>query len=271
LIPSGTSVYDIKNEVINDLSIVEERKKENILLLGWNPRILRVVQELNNYIKSTSHIDIVANLPQPQVLENYASDSLTELNFTYKQADTSSRKALEELNIFQYDYVMLFSYDLNDIQKSDSITLITLLHIRDMCDRAGKSLNVVSEMLDIKNRELAEVTNADDFIVSDKMLSLLITQVSENKDLMRVFEDILNEKGSEIYMKPISNYIQLDIEVNFYTLIEAAQRKGHTAIGYRIMQDKHNIEKAYGVVINPDKSKNILFAPEDKLIVLAED
>ena len=40
-------------------------------------------------------------------------------------------------------------------------------------------------MLDVRNRELAEVTQADDFIVSDKLVSLMLAQVSENKDLTR--------------------------------------------------------------------------------------
>ncbi len=271
LTPSGKSDVLLNNAIINDLKTGLERKKENILLLGWNPKIIKVIGELGNYIHAKSKIDIVANIPKPELLETHIKELSANVNLEYKQADTSNRKALESLNVFQYDYIMLFSYNLDDIQKSDSITLITLLHLRDMSERADKDLNVVSEMLDIKNRELAEITNADDFIVSDKMLSLLITQVSENKGLMRVFEDILDEKGSEIYMKPITDYIHADAGADFYTLIESAQRKGHTAIGYRIMKEQRDAGKTYGICINPLKSKTVKFAADDKLIVLAED
>ena len=46
--------------------------------------------------------------------------------------------------------------------------------------KRGESFTIVSEMLDIRNRELAEVTRADDFIVSDKLVSLIMTQIAEN-------------------------------------------------------------------------------------------
>lgn len=89
-------------------------------------------------------------------------------------------------------------------------------------------------MLDLRNRELAEVTKADDFIVSDKLISLMMSQISENKMLMQVFIDLMDSDGSKIYLKPITNYITLNKEVDFYTLLESAARKGEVAIGYRI-------------------------------------
>lgn len=37
-------------------------------------------------------------------------------------------------------------------------------------------------MLDIRNRDLGVVAKADDFIVSDNLISLMLSQLSENKD-----------------------------------------------------------------------------------------
>ena len=261
--------FTTQDAAIRDGSVTINRKKETILLLGWNPRVIRVIKELDNYVGEGSSITVVANLAQPKELEK--NNAFKNISVRYLEEDTSDRVLFESLNVFSFDYIMLFSYVDDNIQKSDSITLITLLHLRDMSERENKDLNIVSEMLDLKNRELAEVTNADDFIVSDKMLSLLITQVSENKDLMRVFEDILDEDGSEIYMKPVTDYVEVNTEVNFYTLVESARRKNHTAIGYRQMQYEHDASMAYGVKTNPKKSEMIKFSAGDKLIVLAED
>jgi hypothetical protein len=49
-------------------------------------------------------------------------------------------------------------------------TLITLLHLRDIGQQSGKTFSIVSEMLDARNRQLAEVTQADDFIISDRLI-----------------------------------------------------------------------------------------------------
>lgn len=157
------------------------------------------------------------------------------------------------------------------IQESDARTLVTLLHLRDIVLRDDTPFSIVSEMLDLRNRKLAEVTKVDDFIVSDHLVSLITAQVSENGALLHVFEDIFEPSGSEIYLKPIKDYVSVDESVNFYTVIEAARRRGETAIGYRIQAECDEPSKAYGVHTNPKKSVQVAFSAHDKVIVLAHD
>jgi len=158
-----------------------------------------------------------------------------------------------------------------EMQDADSQTLISLLHIRRIMEETDTDLKIVSEMLDMRNRDLAEVTKADDFIVSDKLISLLMSQVSENKYLMRVFEDLFDAEGSEIYLKPITDYIKAGEPADFYTILESAKRRGETAIGYRIDSLAHDNHRAYGIVVNPVKSKEVTFNKNDRVIVLAEN
>ena len=121
-----------------------------------------------------------------------------------------------------------------------------------------------------RNRTLAEVAQADDFVVSDRLISLILAQISENKHLGAVFEDILDSDGSEIYLKPISSYIKLGQPQNFYTILEAAKKKDQVAFGYRIWKYSKDPERAYGVVINPKKSEKVKFEEEDRVIVFSE-
>ncbi len=125
-------------------------------------------------------------------------------------------------------------------------------------------------MLDVRNRELAEVTQADDFIVSDKLISLLLAQVSENKDLNAVFADLFDSEGSEIYLKPARDYVALDQPVNFYTVVEAGRRRSEVAIGYRQAAYAHDTARQYGVAVNPRKSEKVAFTAQDRIIVVAE-
>ncbi|MBL0328919.1 MAG: hypothetical protein IPP64_05745 [Bacteroidetes bacterium] len=197
---------------------------------------------------------------------------MKNIKLEFACADTTARNVIDDLNVTSYDSVQLLCYkDELELQDADAQTLISLLHIRRVMEETGKDIKVVSEMLDLRNRDLAEVTKADDFIVSDKLISLLMSQVSENKYLMRVFEDLFDADGSEIYLKPMSDYIKSGEEVNFYTILESAKQKGETAIGYRIASLSHDSSKAYGVNCNPVKSKTLRFTADDKLIVLAED
>jgi hypothetical protein len=54
-------------------------------------------------------------------------------------------------------------------------------------------------------------------------------------------------------------------------VLESAAIKGDTAIGYRINEFAYKADKFYGVIVNPNKADKIIFKPEDRIIVLAED
>jgi hypothetical protein len=95
--------------------------------------------------------------------------------------------------------------------------------------------------------------------------------LSENGALFDVFTDIFDPEGAEIYLKPAGDYVAIGKPVNFYTVVEAARRRGQTAIGYRITAEAGRADKSYGVHTNPRKSESTTFAPDDKVIVIAED
>ena len=139
-----------------------------------------------------------------------------------------------------------------------------------MEDALGDPFSIVSEINDDANREIAQVTKADDFVVSEKLISLMLTQLSENRYLYDVFVDLLDPAGSEIYLKPACDYLVPGEEADFATLTESARRRGEVALGYRLTEHFHE-PPGYGVVLNPDKTAPLTLAADDRVIVLAED
>ena len=98
-----------------------------------------------------------------------------------------------------------------------------------------------------------------------------MSQLAENPELRAVFDDLFDEEGSEVYLKPAGDYVDMGQPVDFYTVVESARRRGEMAFGYRLLDQAEDPTKAYGVTINPDKGDAITFGPDDKVIVLAED
>lgn len=246
-------------------------RTERTLLLGWNDRARLVLREMDNYVLGGSHIDVVSAIDVAAQVHETAAQ-LQHLTVGYRHADTTARGVLDALAITSYDHILLMCYrgTMSD-EDADTQTLITLLHLRNISQLSGKDLNIVSEVLDVRNRELAETTKADDFIVSDKLVSLLMSQVSENKHLMRVFDSLFEAAGSEIYLKPIADYVQPGQAISFYTVAESAFARGETAIGYRVIAKQFDAKNGYGIVINPDKRALVTFSPSDRVIVLAEN
>ncbi len=245
---------------------------ERTLILGWNAKAPAIINELEQYVAPSSEVLVVAEKEDGQAEIEWLCSQVTKQQIAFKQADTTDRRVLEEISPLDFDHIIVLSYsESKDIQTADACTLMTLLHLRDMAEKSGKKSAIVSEMQDIQNRVLAEVTHADDFIVSDRLISLIMTQVSENKALNAVFTDIFDPEGSEIYLKPMHGYIKAGLPVDFYTVTEAAARRSEVAIGYRLKKQANDANQAYGIHINPDKSEKVIFSDEDKIVVIAED
>jgi hypothetical protein len=147
---------------------------------------------------------------------------------------------------------------------------VTLLHVRDILGRLNETTPVVSEMLDDRNRVLAEVAHVDDVVVSGEFVSLLVTQLSEDQRLEAVFTELLAATGAEIYLRPAEWYVRPGVEVSFATVVAGASRRGETAVGYRKASQSGDEKATYGVRVNPPKSEVLVVEPGDRVVVLAE-
>jgi voltage-gated potassium channel Kch len=250
-----------------------EIQPERTLVLGWNWRATSILRELDQYIAPGSEALVVADVEEDEaqrMLDELVAD-LKHQTVRFQRGDTTHRRTLDNLQVSGFDHIILLCYsDTLDVQRADARTLVTLLHLRDLADRAGRSFAIVSEMLDLRNRALAEVAKVDDFIVSERLISLMLAQVAENKSLNAVFADLFDPEGAEVYLKPAGHYVALGQPVNFYTVVEAARRRGECALGYRLAVHAQEADKSYGVTLNPDKSRAVSFGPLDKVVVLAE-
>ncbi len=247
-------------------------KPESILMLGWNENAQRIVEELDHYVTKDSRITVVSDDDDAAIAIRRTERALEYSTVHLIKEDITKRVTLDILLRQDYPHIILLSDRCEpDVQKADANTLITLLHLRNIAELTGKQFSIVSEMLDIRNRRLAQVAKVNDFIVSDTIISLLISQVSENNQLNAVFEDIFDSDGSEIYLKPAESYVRLQEPVSFYAVLESARRKGETAFGYKIVAETDSETNPGGIHINPVKSATVLFEQGDHIIVAAED
>jgi len=243
---------------------------ERTLVLGWNPKGEAILRELDNYVAEGSEVVVMCKSEGVREKLLVLSKAMQKQRLRFAEGDTSSRAMLDAVKVYSYDHIILLSYSELPVQQADAQTLITLLHLRNIAEQQQVDLNIVSEMMDLRNRTLAQVARADDFIVSDKLVSLMISQLAENKALDQVIGNLFNAEGSEIYIRPIQDYIKTDRMVDFYTLSESAARRGETAIGYRQLVFKEDATRGYGVKLNPKKTEKVRFGASDMIVVLAE-
>jgi ion channel POLLUX/CASTOR len=263
--------HQIQEEHIQHLDS-DEVKKEKTLVLGWNSRGNRILEELDHYVQAGSEVMILAEGDEIEEAFEPLSTTLKNNTLKWEKGSIIDRSLLDAIQPEKYDYIIVLSYTHDEnIQESDARTLICLLHLRNISEKHNKDFSIVSEMLDIKNRELGIVAKADDFIVSDNLISLMLTQMSENKELKKVYDVLFESEGSEIYLKPVSRYVQPNVPINLYTLAESAAQLNEVFIGYRIVAQSQSQSKGFGVKMNPNKSEIVTFAEDDMILVLSED
>ncbi|MFA6299975.1 MAG: hypothetical protein WC642_12455 [Nocardioides sp.] len=227
------------------------------VLIGWNERAPIVLRELDHYAPAGSSLTVVTSFGQPDV------PVLDNLAVTVVAASTTDRATLESYVVAGLDQVIVLCYsDHLEVQAADARTLVTLLHVRDILGKLDAATPVVTEMLDDRNRVLAQVAHVDDVVVSGEIVSLLVTQLSEDRRLEAVFGQLLGDEGSEIYLRPAEWYVQPGREVSYATVVAGAAARGATAIGYK--------SDALGVLVNPAKSQTFDVQPGDRVVVLAE-
>ena len=269
--PSDTLNYNTDATAIHD-ALTAAPPLERLLILGWNRRAPLILEQLGYYMPPDSQVLVVAPVEIQQMQADAAVAQPGRMQVTFERGNPIDRPTLERLAAGNYQFVIILSpADAPDIQLADASTTIALLHLRDIARKTGQTFSIVSEILDVRNRDLAEVTSADDVIIGERLVALALAQIAENKDVLQVFIEFLTPGGAEIYLKPAQDYVVTGKPISFYTVLEAARRKGQTAIGYRLLAEAGAPERRFGVYLNPDKSAPVTLTEHDRVIVLAEE
>jgi ion channel POLLUX/CASTOR len=253
------------NEDVITPSPRRPRHRERVLILGWNRMVPDIVRGLDMFLAEGSEVVVVA---EGSVDEMRAALPASSRNFrlSLRHGDIDHRDVIEGLDPATYDQIVVLPYtDVLSESEADSVSLVTLLHLRDILGPDHPRTRIVSEMLDAHTRELAEVTAADDFVVSSHLASLMLAQVSENPPLCGIFHELLDDHGQDISLYPASDYVKLGVDINFATVIAAAARRGEVAIGCRFGSGQRKKRP----VINPTKDTVYHFGSGDEIIVVA--
>lgn len=245
-----------------------QQAPESILMLGWGDRARFILRELDAYVQPGTTVLVVDEHDQSdQVFAVQAK--VNNITVSFRHGSTTSREVLDDLNVRSFNSVMVLADTKRDVQEADARTLMTLIHLRDITGvgtPSAAAVNIVTEMLDERNRALAATDGINDFIISNTIVSLLLTQIAENRDLYHVFRDLFDAAGSELYLKPASDYVMLDSDVTFATVVQASIDKGEIAIGYKSM-----VGGQWSVRLNVKKSDMVRFTAHDMVVVISED
>ncbi|MCX5388633.1 NAD-binding lipoprotein [Streptomyces sp. NBC_00094] len=244
---------------------------ERFLLLGWNRRAHRIAGQLSRRTPAGSVLDVVA---EPRATTLAAIRTVTRsvghrLSVVHRPADPTLRETMDGLDVTGYDAVIVLGPDHREGHDDpDDGTLVTLLHLRARERESGRHVPVVTEMTDDRNRLIAPVAPGADFVVSGRLIGLLMTQISQNPHLTGVFEELFSAEGNALHLRPASHYVTTGRTASFAEVVASAAGQGACAIGYR-SHTRSATAPHHGVRLNPPKAHVRHWHPRDEVVVVA--
>jgi ion channel POLLUX/CASTOR len=275
-----------------------DKTMERELIIGWTPKVETIIREYADYVLEGSRIDILLRpptdgsngAPSAEQVKKYITLLNEELSPTLQigliEHDPLSSEELHAIEPFKYDNILILSQGSGDAddERMDSETIVILLLLRTIFREItqgrtaakheinGHTTKLITEVLNSENQELVARAGVNDFIISNRFISMLLAQISEDVDIKRVYDDLFQEDGSEIYLKPAGYYFsELPARVTYADMIRVAQKRNEVCLGVKIKALEEDMHRNFGVKLIPEKTAEYELHEEDTLVVLAED
>lgn len=269
----GGSVGKTKltNLISKDLS--EQTYKYNakhITIVGWHNWGDILLSELQMQLPAGSQIELIYNSELSDGPDETLINSLTNLNISIQIQNSLKREGFNTINWSKTDSILLLGYrDKLNLQQADAYTLLTFTHIKYIRDSQKRNINICCEILDSKNGELIEGTRDDEFVASDELVAKYLIQLSENKYLKAVYTDLLDESGSELFLRPALSYVSEGHTITFGELVNIGLSRNEIVVGLQLKTSAHNHK--INSILSPSKFTSFELKEFDKVIVLANN
>jgi len=260
----------------------QEQRIERELMIGWSFKSAAIIREFSDYIIDGSQIHVLLKKPSEAQAAQIAAlnDELDSIEVALVEKDCLNIEDLLSVKPFQYDNIIILAGNASgdvevDAARVDSENIVALLLLRRIFSQypnESKNTKLITEILDSQNDALVAKAGVQDVIISNRLVSMIMAQISESRDIEKVYDDIFQEDGSEIYLKPADLYFEgLPAEASFADMMAIAQKRGEVCIGIKITANELDKANNNGITLIPEKNTVYDLQPNDCFVVLAED
>ena len=249
---------------INDNSKLSQK---NIIFVGWSSLGVQILNSINGFLTENSKIAVLYD-------EKYVNSSTIDVKYSFDidfiSTSNNSKKLEEILKTTEFDDLVILGYtDKLSINEADTLTLLKNLEIDSLIQKNGYDLRVMTQILNSNKSKLTEITSVKEIIISDNLCALLISQLSENPNLSKVFDTLFDPESTSINIFPIDNYVKLEQKISYSEVAYKAAFNNHSAIGL-LLSSTDLSSQSEGLILNPTKTYEFTPRSGDSLIVISK-
>ena len=303
-INDGSYKTQCKGSVPNFMG--DEKKLEKIMFLGWRRDMADMISQLDEYVEKGSELWLFNSVPSRQRCEllkdkgnkeelhlknlaicNVVGNPIIRRDLNRIEAvDDEGNATGKMITLDQFDSILILADAVAmengaNMMSCDSRSLSSLLIIQDiqeklyekkkkMCPDAKPPCAPISEILDSRTKSLLKVANCKGYIMSNQIISSVMAQVSEDKDINIVLREILTAEGSETYMRNVSRFIDVEKEgrLSFWDIALRARQVREVAVGYK-PKDMEFQDAGHLIINPPEKFVPRKWASGDMIVTFA--
>ena len=208
------------------------------------------------------------------ILENLRrSQELNVFDFELKEYNKNDNLSLvnDIKNTDGDKKVLILSDDQIGIESYDANVFVTLIELSKAFPKR-ENITFITELLDSRNLSSVKDFNIKNTIVSNKMMSLLITQLVMNDDSKKFFDKMLttdspdNSNDFDININKVSNMIEIEKDIVFENKAELLHTFYNTFNGKNILFAIYKKDELIFLDDNQDLKESLVISKDDSFV-----
>ena len=235
----------------------------------------RKFEKVENYIAPKASIFVIGQNNKTKFLLNSLSriHEYGDVEFSYKHYEKSNNKELiQDLKETEGEKkVLILSDDKVSSDSYDANVFVSLIELsKAFSSREG--ITYITELLDSRNLSSVRDFNIQNTIISNKMMSILITQLALNQSSKKFFEKVLTVSSMkkandfDIVISDVNQSIAIEEDMKFESRADLLRTFYNTFEGKRILIGLVQNEQIVLLSQDHDKKEEVVLTPKDSFI-----
>jgi ion channel POLLUX/CASTOR len=249
------------------LALPVPRRSERLLVCGSSPRLGKLVKALDQQLVSGSEVWLMPGWNGEAFAEFLRAEVGPTKNLRFKHVEGDPTLPADIARAVEpgVSEVLIVAESSRGRDEADARTLITVLLLRDQLRQQGgaQRRRLIAELLDPRSKALLEPDPDIELVVPGEMTAMLLAQISQRRELNRVFAELFEPSGQRLYLKRAACFAPMGYPTAWQLVQKAARQRKEVAIGY--------LKEGGRPILNPPHAESVTLDEEDRVIVLAPD
>ena len=257
-------------DAVSELSSAPETHR--VMIIGWSHLVRPLLTEMGLYALDSYEVLIVSERDESDVLSDVEAlvDRFDNLEVQAHQSGLNRPDEIRAVRPERFDRIMLLSPSfIDDPLVADAETVMAYVLVERDLQAHGPDGGVpaVIELNDEDNQPLLDLYEGCDVIVTQEIISHLLSQVAVRRALAWIYEELFTYGGTDVQLRPFSAlFTGEDLDaLSFDDIQTTCLRKGLICVG--VVLEEATGPFAPGTHLNPEKAAPFSPRPQDQLVV----